>query len=187
MNTAKLIIPSLASLALALASACSKQENATGDPGADPQSNTPALEAVFLAAEPEASVTVLEARANAKPGQPITVVGSIGAAVSPFTEGYATFVLGDDSLDFCNEIPGDNCQKPWDACCEPSDQIAASRLSIQVLGANGKPLAQSLKGVQGLKELDQVVVTGTVADSSTAENLLIDATGIFIRPTQNTP
>ncbi|MEM8955429.1 MAG: hypothetical protein AAGD22_14850 [Verrucomicrobiota bacterium] len=181
MKTTKLILAGLTSIALA--TACNKQEDATNSSNTEtpPKDNPSTLEAIFLSTEPKAPMTVLEARANAEPGQPITVVGSIGATISPFTEGYATFVLGDDSLDFCTELPGDHCATPWDACCEPSNQIADSRLSIQILDDDGKPFPRSLKGVQGLKELDQVVVTGTVAETSTPENLLINATGIFKR------
>ena len=38
-----------------------------------------------------------------------------------------------------------------------------------------------------MKELDTLVVTGTVAEDSTAENLVLNATAIFQKPVAPTP
>ncbi|MEO0445827.1 MAG: hypothetical protein AAF191_07105 [Verrucomicrobiota bacterium] len=140
------------------------------------------LEQVLLSGAPADAVHVVDARKQPQPGQSLTVTGVIGGGASPFTEGYATFTLADDGLDFCHEIPGDDCPTPWDACCEDPDKIKAGLLLVQVPGPDGRPLTRSLKGIGGLKELDTVTVTGVVAEGSSPDNLILNATGIFRDP-----
>ena len=139
----------------------------------------PHIEAVFLDSAPEGAVSVLETRKKVEPGATITVSGRIAGAMEPFSAEYATLVLSDDSLETCEKNPSDSCKTPWDACCVEPKTIAASRITVQVLGEDGRPVGQTLKQVRGLKELDGLVVTGTVAEGSSAENLILNATGIF--------
>lgn len=139
---------------------------------------SPKLESVLLAEAPSGALSVAEARLKAKPGEEIVVTGQIGAAHDPFSASYASFVLGDQALDYCNERPGDNCELPWDACCEPKEKLNAMRASVQFL-ENGEPIAQSLRGFAGLKELDEVIVAGIVDPASTPQNLIINATGLY--------
>ena len=136
------------------------------------------LNAYILAERPGEAITVSQARESAKPGDTIVVSGRVGAAHKPFGEGFATLVLGDESLQYCNEIPGDACETPWDACCEDRQKITANRASVQLL-ADGLPIAESLQGAGGLTELDQIVVAGVVDPSSTSDNLIINASGIY--------
>lgn len=146
----------------------------------------PIIEGVFDETEPESSITVVEARKSAQPGDEIIVTGKVAGAMSPFTEGFATFVLADQALETCDLVPGDLCETPWDACCVESSVIQSMRMSIQILGEDGRPVTQSLGGVRGMKELDTLVVSGTVAEESTAENLILNATGIFQKPASPT-
>jgi len=141
-----------------------------------------AIEDVFVDAEPSFSITVVEARESAKPGDTITVTGKVAGAMNPFTEGFATAVLADQALETCDLMPGDMCETPWDACCVETSVIQSMRMSIQVLGEDGRPVAHGLGGIRGMKELDTLVVTGVVAEGSTAENLILNATGIFQKP-----
>lgn len=136
------------------------------------------LEAFMLDAKPEGAITVIEARSSAIPGTPIVITGQIGAADEPFGTHFATFVIGDEAIDFCDELHGDTCATPWDACCEDPDKLTASRASVQ-LTLDGAPVSGSCKGVGGLKELDHVVVAGVVAPTSTPENLIIHAFGVY--------
>lgn len=136
------------------------------------------LNAYILEESPGEAITVSQARESAKPGGAIVVSGRIGASHKPFGGGFATLVLGDESLQYCNEIPGDACETHWDACCEDRPKIIANRASVQLL-ADGFPIAESLKGAGGLTELDQIVVVGFVDLSSTSDNLIINASGIY--------
>ncbi|CAN5343097.1 hypothetical protein BH23VER1_BH23VER1_28100 [soil metagenome] len=149
-------------------------ESATDSTAADAR-----IDSVWLGAEPEGAASVIETRASAEPGTPVTVTGRIAGALNPFTEGYATFVLADHTLETCDLTEDDECPTPWDACCADPATIKASRLSVQIPGDDGRPVPQSLKGAGGLAELDEVAVTGTIAEGSTPDNVIIDATGIY--------
>jgi hypothetical protein len=166
------LLPSAAALALAL-SGCGERSIETAAP-ADPR-----LEAVFLAAEPAGAVSVIEARKSPAPGAEVTVIGRVAGVIEPFSKDFATLVLADDTVTTCDRKPGDSCPTPWDACCVEPKELAASRLSVQVNGADGRPVDATLKGVKGLKELDRIVVKGKVAPGSSAGNLIVEATGIF--------
>lgn len=177
----KTSIQSLAASGLAMALAfalvsCGEEE--TKESTATSSEDT-FLTSVFLDSAPDGAVSVVEARKNITPGETITVSGRVAGAKKPFADQYATLVLADDSLETCERIPGDACETPWDACCVEQDTIAASRITVQVVGEDGRPVGTSLKGVNGLKELDSLVVTGTVAEGSSEENLILNATGIY--------
>ena len=163
----------MASLGIIIAG-CSQSGTDTGSTAETSEK----LNAFILAENPGEAITVSQARESAKPGDAIVVSGRIGAAHKPFGEGFATLVLGDESLQYCNEIPGDACETPWDACCEDRPKIAANRASVQLL-VDGLPIAESLKGAGGLTELDKIVVAGVVDPSSTSDNLIINASGIY--------
>ena len=66
--------------------------------------------------------------------------GSLEAEKNRFTKNSAVFILGDHSLETCDEIPGDNCPTPWDVCCEDRKKVAESTMSVRLLDANGSLL-----------------------------------------------
>lgn len=146
--------------------------------------NTPAQgsepSAFLLETAPTGAISVAEARKVAEPGESIVVEGQIGAAMNPFGEKFATLVLGDEEIMFCNEMAEDHCATPWDACCEDPEKVATHRASVQLV-AGGDPVRGSLRGVGGLSELDHVVVEGSVDPTSTSGNLLINATGVYLQ------
>lgn len=146
------------------------------------QSNTsnPAIEGVFLTGKPDDAVPVLELRKTAKAGDDVVVAGKIGGAMNPFTEGFASFILADRSLRTCDLIPEDECPTPWDACCASPEEIKAARISVQIPDGNNGTVASGLRAVQGLSELDELIITGTVAEGSSEENMIVNATGIFL-------
>lgn len=137
------------------------------------------LEPYILSSKPDNALPVGEARQQMKPGEAIVVKGQIAATLHPFSDGYASFTLGDEVLMYCDEMgDDDHCPTPWDACCEDPDKIKINRASVQI-AEDGNPLPVSLKGIGGLKELDHVIVVGTADPSSTPDNLIINATGIY--------
>lgn len=151
-----------------------KPESASTKP-----TDNPALDAIFVDAEPAGAVAVSNLRKTAKPGDTVVVSGKIAGAMNPFTDGFATAVLSDATLKTCDLIPGDECPTPWDACCADPEVIKASRLTIQILGDDSRPVSQSLKGVKGLKELDPIVVSGVVAEGSSAGNMIVNVKGLY--------
>ncbi|MEM1296377.1 MAG: hypothetical protein AAGH89_13500 [Verrucomicrobiota bacterium] len=152
------------------------------DSSSEADASDPKLESLFVETDPGEAKSVIEARKDPTPGSEITLVGRVGGTLKPFTEEYALFVLADNTLETCDRIPDDECPTPWDACCADPEVIKNSRLTVQVLGEDARPIEQSLKGVKGLKELDEVVVTGTIAATSTPENLIVNATSIYQKP-----
>ena len=179
-NPTPLLLTALAAISL---TACGEKTSAPDDKASGSTAPTNAvLESAFVDAEPEGALSVVEARKQAQPGATLTVTGRIAGSHDPFSADFATLVLADDALRTCERIPGDSCSTPWDACCVDPKEIAAQRLTIQVVGEDGRPIDQSLKSVNGLTELDTLVVTGTVAEGSNAENLVLNATRIFAKP-----
>jgi hypothetical protein len=121
------------------------------------------------------------ARTDAKPGDAIVIHGLVMGREKVFVDGRASFLLGDrEKLTPCNAVPGDECETPWDACCDSKEAKREGIASIQIVDAEGRVLTGGLKGVHGLKELSAVTVSGTVDDSSTAENLVVNAETIHV-------
>jgi hypothetical protein len=152
------------------------------DPEATATATNPLAAVQLLETKPENAIAVRLAKTNLQPGDPATVFGQIGGIGQPFLESYAGFVLGDTDIDFCNELHAGACPTPWDACCVEQEDLQASRASVAFVDAAGNVITQSIKGFGGLTELDEVVVTGTVAPTSTPDNLIIEATGIYREP-----
>lgn len=170
-------------LILALGGALALGLAACGDsPETTPTSASPeqtSLTEFFLEAPPSDVISVSEARELVQPGEPVTVKGRVAGSSQPFSEDYALVMLVDETVKTCEQIPGDNCPKPWDACCVPSEDLAANRLTVQLVDEQGTPLAQGLKGVNGLQELDTLIIKGAAAQASTPENLIINAESIY--------
>ncbi|MDF1657581.1 MAG: hypothetical protein P1U58_08205 [Verrucomicrobiales bacterium] len=175
MKKPTIIILALASFLLL---SCSGEKTEVENSESVPSSSDH-LATVFLSEAPGDAITVVEARSAAVPGESLIVAGKIAGVMNPFTEGYASLVLADESLQTCDLIPGDECPTPWDACCVAPEELKAQRITIQVPGENGLPVAESLKGVNGLAEMDALLVTGTVNENSTGENLILDLNGIY--------
>lgn len=156
--------------------ACGKP---SGDSADHQTESTGKLGAFFAQEKPAKAISVAQARQSAKPGETVTLVGQIGGATSPFAEGFAAFVLADESLVFCSDNPEDDCGTPWDACCETPEKIKASRTMVQFLDDEGTPVPEGFKGVKGLAELDYVIVSGIVNANSNPDNLIINASSLY--------
>lgn len=89
----------------------------------------------LLAAEPAGVRGVIDTRKTAKDGDEIVVAGQVGGSTKPFTEGRASFLIVDPSLK-----PSDECDTPWDFCELPNKEVAAARLTVKFVGADGKTL-----------------------------------------------
>ena len=130
---------------------------------------------LFVKALPDNPVDVGEARKTAQQGQQIVLRGRIGGMPNPFADKYAIFVLSDLNLLLCVE----KCATPWDYCCTPREKILANVATVQVVGGKGKPLNVSIKGVNGLNPLSEVVVRGLVAKQD-GKTLIVNAQNIFV-------
>lgn len=137
----------------------------------------------ILAAAPGGEAKAIHViRTTAKPGEEITITGRIMGNGKPFVEGRAAFILGDpEILTPCNEIPGDSCETPWDCCCDTKEDKKVGIATVQIAGADGRVLKDSLEGVGGLAKLATVTVTGKVAEGSSADSLVVNATAIQVK------
>ena len=168
-------------LALTLA-ACSDKKEVSQKPA----ENRASLEQFVLSTAPDNASEIATVRSSAKPGETVTFKGQVMGSDNVFVNGYAVMIVGDPKkMTPCNAIPGDGCPTPWDVCCDDPDVVKASIITVQVADASAKPLKASLKGLSGLKELSWVTVTGKVTESSNKNNMVVNATGLFIHPKQN--
>lgn len=148
-------------------------------PAAAPSAEVTAILAAAPAGEAKAIHVV---RTTAKPGEEITISGRIMGNAKPFVDGRSAFILGDtELLTPCNEIPGDSCETPWDNCCDTKEDKKAGIATIQITGPDGRVLKDGLEGVGGLAKLATVTVTGKVAEGSSADSLVVNATAIQVK------
>lgn len=133
-----------------------------------------------LAQEPAGAKDVNEVRKHAKNGDDVVIVGRIGGNVKPWVEGRAVFWIVDRSFKPCNERPGDNCETPWDYCCDDPDELRKGMATVKVVDDQGLTVAVDARQLLSLKELQTVVVRGK-AERDDDGNLTVLASGIFRR------
>jgi hypothetical protein len=170
-------IASICSLAILSLSACGDPDATKADVAADGDAQPTSADLLFMETVPADSRPVAEVIANPKAGEAVTVRGQIGGSLQPFGKDYALFLLTDESVMFCDEMDM-HCATPWDACCEDPEKLKKSRALVQFLDEDGEVLPVSLKGFNGLTELDRVVVSGKVAAIDQNGNVIINASGI---------
>ena len=140
-------------------------------------------ESLFLKTAPENAKNVGESLTSAKPGDLIVIRGVIGGSEDPFVSHRAIMTIADRKLKSCADMGDeDHCKTPWDYCCEPRDSLKANLATVQVVGADGKVVKTDLKGQGGLEGLRKVVIAGKVAQESSKDSLVINATGVFVEP-----
>ncbi len=166
--------------AVCLFASCNeKSAPAVTAPATGPGAEVTAILAAAPAGEAQAIHVV---RTTAKPGDEITLSGRIMGNSKPFVEGRAAFTLGDpELLTPCNEIPGDSCETPWDCCCDSKEDKKIGIASIQITGPDGRVLKDGLEGVGGLVKLATVTVTGKVAEGSSTDSLVVNASAIQVK------
>lgn len=133
---------------------------------------------LVLASEPAGAKGVLAIRKDAKDGDEVVVAGQVGGSTKPFTEGRASFLIVDPSLK-----PTEGCETPWDFCELSKKEVAAARLNVKFVDAEGKTLEGGARELFGLKELSGVVVKGKLSRDDKG-NVIVVASGLFVRPEQ---
>lgn len=133
----------------------------------------------LLNEEPAEVATVIEAREQSEDGADVVLVGRIGGSANPWIDGRAAFSIVDPSLKACSDIPGDECPKPWDYCCE-THKLPTSTALVKFVDEDGRSLQSDARELLSLKELQTVVVRGK-AKRDDAGNLTVLASGLFVR------
>lgn len=178
-NTTRVLLPAVL-LALAACTAEKDEGSATSTATAEVAPGAELL-AVFAASVDGDGAAIHQARVDARPGDELVLKGRVMGSSSPFVEGRAAFIIGDEEkLTACSDIPGDECETPWDNCCDSKEAKQVGTASVQVLGPDGRVLKEGIEGVEGLDKLSRVVVSGTVAEGSGADNLVINAKAIRV-------
>lgn len=181
-NAASIMKPSILCClpAFLLLASCGKREEAKLSRSG--QAAVPVAIAEILAAVPTGEPKAIhEVKNNLKPGGDVVLTGRIMGGVRPFVEGRSAFMLGDPSiLTPCNEIPGDSCETPWDVCCESPEDKKRATVSVQIIDTAGRVLKHGLQGVGGLDHLAKVTVAGKVAEGSSQEAVIINASAIRV-------
>lgn len=165
----------LFALLLGLLSGCDNAAPTQTSAGAD---SLPA--GLILTAAPGGAVEIDKLRSGAKDGDSVVVRGVVGGRADPFVAERAVLTLLDTSVRTCEQLPGDTCKTPWDACCEPRDELAMATITVQVVGADGKPVKKGLSGAGGIAPLKKLVVAGTVSRSPDGSGIVVNAKGIFV-------
>lgn len=129
-----------------------------------------------LASEPAGVKGVIDTRKYARDGDEVVVAGQVGGSTKPFTAGRASFLMVDPSLK-----PTEGCETPWDFCELTKKEVAAARLSVKFVDADGKTLKAGARELFGLVELSGVVVKGKVSRDD-KDNVVVVASGIYVRP-----
>lgn len=147
-----------------------------------PVETSAALTAVIDASVEGEPQAIHSARESVKPGDTITLSGRVMGNLHPFVEGRAAFILGDPAvLTACSDRPDDECETPWDNCCDTKEDKMRGTATIQIVGDDGRVLKEPIEGVGGIGKLSTLTVTGTVAEGSSAESLVVNATAIDVR------
>lgn len=172
------LIPLFASGLLFALSSCSEEKEANDQSILKKDED---LTTILLESAPDKPLGIAEIRKSAKPGETVTFSGMVMGKKVVFMDSRAVMTLGDPSkMTPCP--PDEGCETPWDVCCDDVDVVNASIVTVQVVDKNGKVLKTGLRGLGGIKELSSLTVTGEVAKGSNAENMLVNATGIFVQP-----
>jgi len=174
----------LLSATILLLAAC-KESKTTAIPSNNASSENKALLETVLGTAPKGeAMAIKDVKANAKPGDEVTLTGRIMGNVKPFVEGRAAFILADPSIiTACSDNPGDGCKTPWDACCDTPEDKKKAIATIQIVNPDGRVLKQGLEGTGGLAKLATVTVSGKVADGSEGDVLIVNATAIGVAVT----
>jgi hypothetical protein len=137
---------------------------------------------LFVKSEPADAKSVVDAKRDGKPGEIIAIRGRIGGSVEPFVADRAVFTIVDKSLPNCGEMSmEDSCKTPWDYCCEPKDKLIEQSATIQIAGADGRPLRLDLRNIAALKPTSEIVVKGKVSQKDGSKVLVIDAQSIYVK------
>lgn len=162
-----------------LASCQEKQQASSGDSGMPAAQESSALHAVLATLPKGDSQAIHTVKESAKPGDEVTIKGRIMGNSKPFVEGRSAFILGDPSIiHACSDNPGDECDTPWDSCCNTPEEKKKAIATVQIVNEEGRVLKEPVEGVGGLSKLATVTVTGKVAEGSSAGVLIVNATAI---------
>ncbi len=150
----------------------------------DPQTETAAANALpdslFLTAAPMGIEPISSLKENAQEGDIVVINAVVGGRKNPFVGNRAVMTVIDAGVKNPCTAEGHHCPTPWDYCCTPPEKLIIDIASVQIVGADDRPLAVDLTGVENLKPLTKLVIRGTVGPRRDQKTLVINAEGIYV-------
>jgi hypothetical protein len=137
---------------------------------------------LFLDTAPEGAKPIKELKASAEQGDEVVIRVVVGGRVEPIVEGRASAAVIDAGLENICLSEEDHCKTPWDYCCAAPEDITANLANLQVVDDEGRVVSADLS--KHIKPLSTLVVRGTVGPRPDKQVLMVNATGIYIQPTQ---
>ncbi|MDI1288529.1 MAG: hypothetical protein PSX37_01085 [bacterium] len=132
------------------------------------------LKAMFTPVLPAGAKEISAAMTAAKVGETITIRGNVAMSKDAFSAKQAVFTLVDERLR-TGAAPAARALPETAADIPPE-----GRVTIQVVGADGKPLRKELNGERGLKPGAEVFVTGKVESANGKDALVLTATAFHV-------
>jgi len=126
----RLLLPVTVLALFALQAGCSRQQQPVEPMAATP---SPSGAQYLLSEEPQDARDVIAVRETVQNEEAVVVVGRIGGSSDPWVEGRAAFSIVDLSLKACSDIEGDQCQTPWDYCCQ-TDLLPKATVLVKFVG-----------------------------------------------------
>lgn len=133
----------------------------------------------LMSEEPAEAQEVIHVRENAKHGDDVLIVGRIGGGANPWIDGRAAFTIVDNSLKACSDIPGDQCEQPWDYCCE-TGKLPSSTALVKVVDEQGNLVKADARQLLHVKELSTVIARGE-AQRDDDGNLTVLARAVYVK------
>ncbi len=162
-------------VSLAVLGGCRKSSDSQSDTSA---ATLPA--SLFVSTAPGGAESIASLKADAQEGDTVTIKAVVGGRKNTYVTNRAVMTVIDASVPNPCVGTDDHCPTPWDYCCTPSDQLLPQMASVQILGADNRPLALDLAAVNELKPLNTLIIQGTVGPRPDNNSLVIHATGIFV-------
>jgi hypothetical protein len=179
-----ILICGLMGAAILIANGCGQSEEAKKhQQGGEVSTGGSVSVRYLLGDEPPGAKGVLDVKQAAKDGDEVLVVGRVGGSKKPLLDGLAGFTIVDPTLKQCSERPGDDCDTPWDYCCEDPAALARATVLVKLVDEHGKTLKQDARKMLGVEPLQTVVVRGK-AKRDADGNLSVLAAALHIRGTQ---
>ena len=133
----------------------------------------------LLAEEPGDVMCVCAVRDILPNEQPVAILGRIGGIENPWTEGEASFVMSDPSLELISDGDhqcGDNC--PY--CAKKQSDRLNSMAFVQIVDDQGHVIRTDARRLLGVAEDQMVVILGRVSLNRTG-HMVVAANGLYVR------
>ncbi|MEG2236923.1 MAG: hypothetical protein RRY13_04630 [Akkermansia sp.] len=183
----KNIMKNLPLIALAITavtlSSCDNKNNLANTTPPGQENSLAAMQARFAAdmvgVQLGKYIPIRDAR-QIKPGEKATIKASLIGQDNIFEDDLAIFIIGDPAaIKVAPDKP-----IPWSDKETPPEVVKENTMRVQFVDAQGKPLHASAKGVKGLQELDNVIISGTMDEISTPDAPVLNIDKIIIVPTK---